>query len=115
MTAYRFGDVVLVPFPFTDQTGTKQRPAVVVSSAAYHRERSDIILMAVTSQTRAVMGLGEIPIMGWKEAGLLRPSVLKPLLSTLERLCVIRRLGQFDEEDKRALRQSLTKILDIAV
>jgi hypothetical protein len=30
-TDYRFGDLVLVPFPFTDQTGIKKRPAVVVS------------------------------------------------------------------------------------
>ena len=33
MTAYNFGDVILVPFPFTDQSQAKQRPAVVVSSA----------------------------------------------------------------------------------
>jgi mRNA interferase MazF len=33
VTAYQFGDVVLVAFPFTDQVTTKQRPAVVVSSA----------------------------------------------------------------------------------
>jgi mRNA interferase MazF len=32
MTGYNFGDVLLVPFPFTDQTDTKQRPAVVISS-----------------------------------------------------------------------------------
>ena len=25
-TGYSFGDVVLVPFPFSDQTGTKKRP-----------------------------------------------------------------------------------------
>ena len=37
-----FGDVILVPFPFTDQTTTKKRPAIVVSSDAYHRERSDL-------------------------------------------------------------------------
>jgi mRNA interferase MazF len=36
MTSYDFGDVVLAPFPFTDQTATKKRPAVVVSSAVYH-------------------------------------------------------------------------------
>ena len=30
-----FGDVVLVPFPFTNQLTTKKRPAVVVSTSAY--------------------------------------------------------------------------------
>jgi mRNA interferase MazF len=50
MTDYDFGDVVLVPFPFTDQTTTKKRPAVVVSSAAYNSERPDIVLIAVTSR-----------------------------------------------------------------
>ena len=34
-TGYSFGDVVLVPFPFTDQAGTKKRPAVIISNAAY--------------------------------------------------------------------------------
>lgn len=38
-TGYSFGDVILVPFPFTDQTGIKKRPAVVVSSAVYHSIR----------------------------------------------------------------------------
>ena len=30
-TGYSFGDVVLVPFPFTDQAGTKKRPAVITT------------------------------------------------------------------------------------
>jgi len=59
---YSFGDVVLVPFPFTDQRTTKKRPAVVVSSDAYNQERPDIILMAVTSQERGIAGIGEIPV-----------------------------------------------------
>ena len=43
-TDYRFGDLVLVPFPFTDQTGTKKRPAVVVSSDTYQGQRPDVVL-----------------------------------------------------------------------
>jgi mRNA interferase MazF len=34
MIDYKFGDIVLVPFPFTDQTTAKKRPAVIVSSNA---------------------------------------------------------------------------------
>ena len=93
MTGYSFGDVVLVPFPFTDQTGNKKRPAVVVSSAPYHRERADLILMAVTSQTRAVAGIGEIPLLEWKMSGLLKPSTLKPIFFTVERLLVLKSSG----------------------
>jgi mRNA interferase MazF len=50
MTNFEFGDVLLVPFPFTDQTTSKQRPAVVVSSKAYQAAKPDIIIMAITSQ-----------------------------------------------------------------
>ena len=58
-TSYEFGHVVLVPFPFTDQRTVKRRPAVVVSSERYHRERSDLIILAVTGQAVGPRGHGE--------------------------------------------------------
>jgi mRNA interferase MazF len=76
-TAFEFGDIVLVRFPFTDQSAVKRRPAVVISSEAYHRARSDILIMAITSQARSRPALGEAPIRHWKEAGLIKPSVFK--------------------------------------
>lgn len=44
---YAFGDVILVPFPFTDQSTKKQRPAVVISSSSYNAQRPDVILLAI--------------------------------------------------------------------
>jgi mRNA interferase MazF len=111
MAAYAFGDVVLVPFPFTDQSTTKRRPAVVVSSQAYNQERPDLILMAVTSQLRAAAGLGEVAVRDWQAAGLLKPSVIKPVITTAERGLVIRRLGQLTDQDREALRQAIQAIL----
>lgn len=52
MTNYNFSEVVLVPFPFTDQTATKKRPAVVVSSNFYNVSLPDVVLMAVISQVK---------------------------------------------------------------
>lgn len=57
---FQFGDIVLVPFPFTSQTASKKRPAVVISSHAYNTVKLDIVLMAVTSQLRAGTVLGEV-------------------------------------------------------
>jgi mRNA interferase MazF len=57
---YEFGDIVLVRFPFTNQTDFKQRPAVVVSNRSYNNARPDAVIMAVTSQFRAFSSLGEV-------------------------------------------------------
>jgi mRNA interferase MazF len=111
MTAYNFGDVILVPFPFTDQSQSKQRPAVIVSSARYHAERPDLILMAVTSQVRSPPAFGESPVRNWQAAGLLKLSVVKPVLATLEQRLVRKTLGRLTETDRSALSAALRLVL----
>jgi len=111
MTNYKFGDIVIVPFPFTDQTTTKKRPAVVISSAAYHYERPDLILMAITSQIRGMATVGEVIIHSWQEAGLIKPSIIKPVLATIERGLVIEKRGELSEDDQRDLKKALTAIM----
>lgn len=90
---FSFGDVVLVPFPFTDQSGTKRRPAVVVSSAGYNAARRDIVIMAITSQVHSPLGFGEAMIAHWQGAGLIKASVLKPVFTTIEQGLVARVMG----------------------
>jgi mRNA interferase MazF len=82
---FSFGDVVLVPFPFTDLSGTKKRPAVVVSSHGYNTSRRDIVIMAITSQVRTPLSFGEAMVGNWQGAGLIKASVLKPVLTTIDR------------------------------
>jgi mRNA interferase MazF len=111
MTGFEFGDVVLVPFPFTDQSATKQRPAVVISSAAYHRDRPDILIMAITSQARPRRSVGEASIADWKKAGLLKPSVFKPLIATVDRGLIRRKLGRLAADDLQTLRTLLPAMI----
>lgn len=111
MTRFEFGDVVLVPFPFTDQSATKKRPAVVISSQAYNAARPDLVIMAVTSQLRPTNAFGEVVVEQWREAGLLKPSAIKPVITTIEKGLVIKSMGKLLGEDQRALREAVGVIV----
>jgi mRNA interferase MazF len=50
MISFKQGQIVLIPFPFTDLTTTKQRPALIISSDHYNSTHPDVILAAITSQ-----------------------------------------------------------------
>ena len=100
MTHYNFGDIVLVRFPFTNLEAAKQRPAVIISSQLYNETKPDIILMAITSRIRNPFAPGEEKIENWKEAGLIKPSILKPLIATIEKEQIIKILGKATFRDQ---------------
>lgn len=110
-STYTFGEVILVPFPFTNHDGSKKRPAVIISCPAYHANRPDLLIMAITSQPHAALDFGSFQIVDWQSAGLLKPSFAKPVLTTLEQVLVIRSMGQLSLRDQQTLRQMLAQIL----
>jgi mRNA interferase MazF len=112
MTDSRRGDVVLVGFVFADESGTKLRPAVVVSSPAYHRARQEVIVVAVTSNIRRRL-FGDHRIAEWKGAGLLFPSVASGILRTIKATMILRRLGALSEPDLAAVSQKLRRSLSL--
>ena len=115
MTAYERGDVVLVPFPFSNQTDAKKRPAVIISSDAYNNISSDIVIMAITSQTEKTTGIGECLIHDWRDAGLLKPSAIKPAISTIEQTLVLKKLGKISLQDLTSMDTALKEFLAIKV
>ena len=111
MTSFELGQIVLVRFPFTDQQGSKQRPAVIISSSAYNQARPDIILMAVTSQIRSKLGFGEAIIADWQAAGLLKPSLIKPIVFTAEKSIIRKGLGKLEEKDNQSLKAIINTMI----
>jgi mRNA-degrading endonuclease toxin of MazEF toxin-antitoxin module len=111
MTSFNTGDIILVPFPFTNQKTNKKRPAVVISSLDYNIERPDLIIMAVTSQIKPTPIIGEVLIQSWQDAGLLKPSVIKPVITTIEKKLVIQLMGKLKQNDLSSLQGSLDIIL----
>jgi mRNA interferase MazF len=67
--------------------------------------------MAITSQIRPRPAFGEFTVTDWRKAGLIAPSAVKPVLTTIEKRLVLKKLGQFQQADARALRTSLGRIL----
>ena len=95
-TSYKQGDVVLVPFPFTDLTATKQRPALVISSPSLNARGSDVVLLAITSQIPTILQSHEflIPTVDQRACGLPKSSLIKlAKVITLHQSLVLKRLG----------------------
>src|SRR5580704_15828486 len=108
---FEFGDVVLVPFPFTNHVTSKKRPAVIVSNRSYNSVRPDVVVMAITGQLRASPGRGDVRVEQWQAAGLIKPSAIKPIFATLEQALVLRQLGTLGVGDRAALRESVGEML----
>jgi mRNA interferase MazF len=67
--------------------------------------------MAITSQIRPHPAFGEFTLAEWKRAGLLAPSAVEPILTTIEKRLVLKKLGQLQQADVRSLRACISAIL----
>jgi mRNA interferase MazF len=110
-TNYRRGEILLVPFPFSDQSSVKQRPALVISSDDFQVRSPDLLIIAITSQVGGSLKPGEFLIRDWQHAGLLKPSAVKAAIATIEVQLVRRRLGCLSDHDLQELNQSLRALL----
>jgi mRNA interferase MazF len=112
MTICEQGDVVLVRFVFTDEGGAKRRPAVVISTNHYHQGRQEAIVAAITSNVSRLLP-GDCLVAGWREAGLLFPSVATGIIRTIKQSLIERRLGQMPTEDMESIQGQLGSVLDL--
>jgi len=112
MTGYKRGDIILVGFVFSDESGEKRRPAVVVSSDAYQRSRQEAIIAAITSSAEHHL-VGDHLIVEWEKAGLLFPSVATGIIRTVKHNMMAKKLGTMPKPDMQAIEDNLRDILEL--
>ena len=96
-TRFKRGDIVLVPFPFTDLSSAKRRPALVVSPDEFNNHMQDLVVVALTSQITAEANTVTIEPRDCADGALPKTSIVKltkvfTIHSTLviKRICALR-------------------------
>lgn len=108
------GDVVLVDWPFSDRTGSKLWPAVIVQADFLNRLIADTILVAVTGRSRAATT--EVPLDPAVElnSGLSHPSIASCTnLLTFDQALIHRRLGSLSGSAMRQIDVRLKVVLEM--
>lgn len=96
---FKQGEIVIVPFPFSDLSGTKQRPVLIISNNDYNNTCEDVITCGITSnkkESRYAIIIdnknlieGQIP---------LQSSIKIDKLFTLEKTIIIKKIGRINKE-----------------
>jgi mRNA interferase MazF len=102
------GEVIVVPFPYTDALAEKRRPAVVVSSPRLERDHGLVWLVMITSTARRWRG--DVPVTDLHIAGLPVPCVVRPAkIACVGVQRIVRRVGALRPTDWVAVRTSLAR------
>jgi mRNA-degrading endonuclease toxin of MazEF toxin-antitoxin module len=96
----RPGEVILIRIDFHQTPGGKLRPAVVLLDSA----DDDFVAAPITSRLR--VSDFDLPIHGWREAGLNTPSTIRVhKLTVFTKGEIVRRLGGLTDADRTALKE----------
>lgn len=98
------GDVVLLPYPFTDLKTSKVRPAVV--AAPEDGKYSDIFVVPLTSRITTI-NAGEYVLKDWTSAGLNVPSAIKRGCILVDTKLILQKVGTCSKPDIAALNKAL--------
>ncbi len=110
-TPYKRGDVVLVPFPFTDLTSSKRRPALVISPNSFNAQQQDLVVAAITSQVSDTTDTLILTPDDFSSGSLPKTSLVKPnKLFTIHSTLVIKRIAVLKDEKTELVLETLRQL-----
>ncbi len=107
------GKIVLIPFPFTDLTVAKLRPALVI-----HEGKRDVVVAFISSRIPAEISDTDVLITSkhpaFKRTGLKVDSVIKlDKIATVLKNLITGELGEIDENLRKEINEKLAMIFKI--
>lgn len=97
--AFTQGDVLVLPFPYSDRLAEKRRPAVVISKPTLERAHGLVWVAMITSH-RGNVRTDDVPIGDLSRAGLPAASLVRPVkIATIEPSRVVRVAGSLTKSD----------------
>ena len=110
MASFRQGDVIKVPFPYTDRSTRQSRPALVVSSGGIEEAHGLLWVVMITSAENRGWP-GDVQVSDLAAAGLPVPSVIRAAkIATIEASDAAK-LGRVPAELFRQVSRRLARIL----
>lgn len=110
------GHMVVVDVPFSNHSGVKPRPALVISAEAFHRNLPDVIVCPISSQPRYYRrpGPGDYPLREWRISGLRHPSTVRiSKVLAVDKQIIKRILGRLSQPDLDQVEAGLRRALGL--
>ncbi|MEK7531900.1 MAG: type II toxin-antitoxin system PemK/MazF family toxin [Patescibacteria group bacterium] len=105
------GAIILVPFPFTDLSDAKVRPALVVFTS---RTGEDMIVVFISSKKGPHIGVFDIIVSPTKQNGLKMQSIIRGAkIATLEKKIAIGELGMLEKVAMKQVTSTLRKVFGL--
>ncbi len=108
------GDIVVAILPFSDQSGKKRRPALVISGNRHNKNSLDVILLQITSKQKSVKWRIPLSNSGLQEGRLVVESRIKidsPV--TFHKELVERKIGKITGQKLAEVKKSIEELYEL--
>ena len=107
---YKKGTIVLVPFPFTDLSGNKVRPALIISKVP---TKNDVVMVFITSKTKA-KAKNLVSVQPDSQTGLkIKSHIVCGKIATLDKKIILGELGSLTKAAEKKVDNELKKVLGL--
>ena len=113
---YKKGIIILIPFPFTDLSDNKVRPALIISSNKIAGD--DIVVAFISSKKVKKLQKTDVSIVGsevdFYKTGLKTDSIVKlNKIATLDKKIILGELGNISKKTQNEVNKKIKVLFDL--